>query len=151
MKRETAIRNVQRIADTLHETNGLIGTAGTSYDAVRIKRAWVFGSTAKGKENPNDVDILLDISNAGRRYWTNKDKDRGQRWRYGARLDRRARRVFGLIVPMDAEEDAMRRIRDNMKMIRLHRFKHDGNFGDIPQTKVMIYPRNDFAALTSSH
>ena len=150
MKRETAIRNVQRIADTLHETNGLIGTAGTSYDAVRIKRAWVFGSTAKGSEHPNDVDILLDISNAGRRYWTNKGKLHRGCNRYGARLDKYFVKR-GLQLPVDAQQEAMRRIRGTMKMVRLHEFHIDGDFGDIPQTKVMIYPRNDFAELISSH
>lgn len=62
MKRETAIKYAREIARRAQSVNGLLATPGCSYEAVRIKRMWIFGSTVKGKTDPNDLDLLIEMS-----------------------------------------------------------------------------------------
>jgi hypothetical protein len=132
MKLETSLRNAQRIADRLHNLGGIVGTPDAEHVAFRIKRVWLFGSTVKGKLNPNDTDILIEGFEVGepRRYGT------------GGRLDKRYS-YSGLKWVVSSKEEAYKTLRGKLKMVRLHPYEIDGTFEDIPQTKVLIYPRND--------
>lgn len=143
MKRAVAIKKALKVAEILRSASGLIGTPGTDADAVRVKRAWLFGSTVKGKDEPNDVDILLEYEAVGRRYWCAKSRKHKL---CGARLDKRGYRSYGYRHPVEAWVEARKFIKGGMTMVRLHNVEIDGNFGDIAETKVMIYPRNDFRA-----
>ena len=130
MKLETSIKNALLIANRIKHCNGLIGTPHASHEALRIKRAWLFGSTAKGKQNPNDTDILLECEAVGRFRFNNakmepKSRSSGHRYR------------------LHAMDEGRYYLRGNLKMVRFHDLKIDGNFGDIPDTKIMIYPRLD--------
>ena len=96
MKRETALRYAREIARRLHEVNGLLATPVCNYEAVRVRRVWVFGSTAKGAENPNDLDVMIELDcMVGRhRTWQQSTIDKDARRRFGVRVARGNRAVF---------------------------------------------------------
>jgi predicted nucleotidyltransferase len=132
VKRTTALLHVETIAERLRQTGGIFGTPGTLREAVRVRRAWLFGSVAKGSPMPGDVDIMLDIEAVGRLY------RRGQ-----APLDRRT--ICGLRFPRDSRNEFLRWLRRDMKMVSLHCRDTDDVKLDV---MVMIYPRDDWADVT---
>ncbi len=131
MKLQTSIRNALKIAERIKRCNGLIGTPYTSHEALRIKRAWLFGSMAKGKLNPGDTDILLECYVVG---WFNLEN---------AKLQPKSRNSMGHRYALCAMEEGRRYLRSGLKMVRFHDLHIDGNFGDIAKTKIMIYPKNN--------
>lgn len=131
MKLSTSIRNAMTVAERIKRCNGLIGTPEAITEAFRIKRAWVFGSTAKGNPNPNDTDILIEGGRVGRFNPRRAKKQPKSKSRMGIRYR------------VESIEVACAYLVGNLKMIRLHDIMVDGNLGDIPDTKIMIYPRND--------
>jgi len=142
MKLATALKNAALITERLKSVNGLIGTPGTQFEAVRVRRAWLFGSAAKGCAAPNDVDILLEYWACGRQYTTQKILHCGTGRRAGAMVDKEFRRRHGVSLPMDAEAYALKWLRRHMKRVSLHDYKIDGSLAD---GKILIYPRNDLA------
>lgn len=141
MKRRTAISHVKVVKERLLQCNGVIGTPASEFEFVRIKRAWVFGSTAKGNETPGDVDILVEILPAGRMLATNALARQCGR-RGGARNHpaRGAPKTY----PACSFTNAYRFLSAGMKMVRFHDLAVDGQFGDIAATRILIYPRDDF-------
>lgn len=142
MKLDTAVRAAQAIADRLRSVNGIIGTHECQHTAYRITRLWLFGSAAKGKANPNDVDILFEGIPAGLFQLTNRhrrDYKRSDRMhmRIGAARDRKATYRF---VPKDSQRTALIFLRGNLKRISFHDFEVDGDLAD---GKILLYPRND--------
>lgn len=133
MKRELAFKMAKTISERIRSVNGLLGTPDAGRPAVRIKRAWVFGSTVKGKECPNDLDVLLDLDAVG---------DYNSR---NSRLEK-SRSIWAGF-PIDAEREAHKYLRSGLKMVRFHHVRIDGTFGDIQSTKVLIYPRFDLGGL----
>lgn len=131
MKLSTALSHAQRIAERAHSVNGLLATPLTKWEAVRIRRLWVFGSTIKGKAEPGDVDILVDMVEVGRR----------RTWQQ-TRLDKYWRKC-GMLFPPDSDRAARQWLRDGMKMVRFHQHAIDGNLID---KMVLLYPRNDLPA-----
>jgi predicted nucleotidyltransferase len=131
MKLETSIKNAMRVAERIKQCNGLIGTPHASHEALRISRAWVFGSTAKGKLNPGDTDILLECKKVGRFNFANAT-------RMPRHLDR-----SGVRYRLDAIRAGYGYLRTGLKMVRFHDIKIDGQIGDVENTKIMIYPRMD--------
>jgi len=127
MKRTTAIKNANRIAEKLMSVCGIICTQEAVFDAVRVKRAWVFGSTAKGSAKPNDLDILVEMKVCGKFQRGNAKRVRG---------------LYGRVCWFDA---ARRFIRDGMKMVRIHDYDIEKGLGDIISTAILIYPRNDLS------
>lgn len=114
MKRETAIKNIRQIVSRLEKCRGIIETKGAGiYDGFMVDRLYVFGSTAKGSQNPNDIDLLI----SGRGVNGNKNP-------YGEH----------------SFDVAMKKLRKGMKMVRFHEEYVDGAFGDIAETKIMIWP-----------
>jgi len=65
MKRATAIRYCQDINRRLLEVNGTIVTCRGEFEYVAVTKVWVFGSTAKGSESPNDLDLLIQMREGG--------------------------------------------------------------------------------------
>lgn len=128
----TAIAYAQRIADRVRAVNGLLATPVTDSEAIRIRRIWVFGSTVKGSQSPNDLDLLIDIERAGRR----------MSWRQ-AKYDRRFFRACGVKVAPDAEHQALAWIAKGMKKVSRHPLHMEGIEIDV---KVMVYPRDDLTA-----
>lgn len=132
MKRETAIRHAVTISARAHAVCGVLATPNASYEAYRIKRVWVFGSTVKGAANPHDLDILMDGYGAGRRFLYCR----------GRKFDKQFRHQVGFRIMPDSVTQARRYLSRGMKMVRVHRFDVDG---DIAYPRVMIYPRWDWS------
>ncbi len=155
MKRSTAIKRALEIADRVKKCNGIIGTPECEFTAFRIKRMWLFGSTAKGYENPNDVDILIDGGECGLiqfANWKNKKSmagfvnDRKKRldrsfvkFRLG-KTDKGYLRSCGVYTAVSSRITALRGISGSGKMVRFHEFDVDGN---LAHPRIMLYPRND--------
>ena len=66
MKRKLAFRYAFEVARRVHGVNGILATPLCDREAVRFKRIWVFGSTVKGGEAPNDLDLLIELEPCGR-------------------------------------------------------------------------------------
>lgn len=139
MRRATALRAAETIAARVKAHGGLIGTPHADYEAVRIKRVWLFGSTAKGSEAPNDVDILLEYIRCGRHQLCGK----WRRYRASnAKLAKRYYRSTGIKTAICAANEALRHLRGALKMVRFHSFDVDG---DLAHPRILLYPRNDLS------
>lgn len=145
MKRARAIRYAHTIAARIRARNGIWGTPECEHEFVRIKRVWIFGSTAKGSETPNDLDVLIEYQVTGRFQLTShwRGTRKGQ-WvdRLNARAVPRSQRQWGIPEPLNSARQCFRAIRKGMPMVRIHQFEIDG---DLAQPRVLIYPRNDLA------
>lgn len=139
MKLETALRNANRIAEKLRGLGGIISTPEGSHEAIRIKRAWVFGSTVKGSDSPHDLDVLLDVQVVGA-YRPSKVKAiRGEKAPLGyAKTDKRYLRSTGIHTPIDSLKIATISLKKGMKMVSLHQLTIDGK---IAFPRKMIYPK----------
>lgn len=133
MKIELAERYVQRIVDRCKSVNGLLATPLCGYEAVRIHQVWVFGSTVKGAQEPNDLDIMVRANVAGRR----------REWWQG-KIDNQFHRRHGVCVPLNAEREMYKWLSKGMKKVSRHEHKREKGLGI--DVMVMIYPRNDFPA-----
>lgn len=127
MKRATALKYCQEISRRVHGANGLLATPLCSHEAARISRIWVFGSTAKGSESPNDLDLLIEINNAGR-YRT---------WRQ-TRIDKRYERSYGMKSSPDSTQYALKWLTKGMKMVSRHTTHSESAELDV---KTLVYPR----------
>jgi hypothetical protein len=136
MRRKLALTYANRIARRLCRLGGIVSTPEAfPGDAFVVTAAWVFGSTAKGSQHPNDLDILL----LGRVY-----RPEGKR-RENAKMAR-AGMSCRYILKRDCRDEALRSLKAGMRMVRFHDAAWDGPLGDIWQTKIMIYPRMDLKA-----
>jgi len=142
MKLDTAINHANEIARRLRNLSGIIGTPDAAWEALRIKRAWVFGSTAKGKSHPNDLDVLLEMFPVGRRNMVGKPRYQRPGVTGNAKKCHKYEKIFGIIAPISTTETALRRLRTGMKMVRFHDIDIDGN---LAFPRIMIYPRNDIS------
>lgn len=140
MKLSTAIKNALQVASRIHSLNGLIGTPASQFECYRIKRAWVFGSTIKGKDFPGDLDIILESIFCGRRYSPHNRGSEGKT-RLGAKTDKNYLKRFGIRVAQSSDLYAHRMLSEKMKMVRIHDFSIDER---VAHPRIMIYPRNDF-------
>ena len=127
MKRATALRYSVELARRVHSVNGILSTPGCSHDAVRVSRMWVFGSTAKGSDAPNDLDVLIELKECGRHYT----------WRQ-ARLDRRYFRAHGIRCAIESREDFLKWLTKGMRLVSRHCADSEGAVLDV---KKLIYPR----------
>lgn len=131
MKLTTALRYADEVARRVRAVSGLLATPLCGHEAVRIKRIWVFGSTVKGSQAPNDLDLLIDLVEVGRRYSYRQTRvDKTYFRRHGARIAPRSR------------DAALIWLTRGMRMVSRHCL--DDECADI-DTKVLIYPRNDLS------
>jgi len=129
MQLTTALRYAHEVARRVNAVNGLLATPLCGREAVRIKRIWVFGSTVKGSQAPNDLDLLIDLAEVGRLYsYKHTRVDKAYFRRHGTRTAPRAR------------DAALIWLTKGMRMVSRHCL--DDECADI-DTKVLIYPRND--------
>lgn len=142
MKLSTAIKNANIIAERIKRLNGIIETPECNKKFVRIKRSWIFGSTVKGKLNPNDLDVLLDYSEHEIRYSAAmRIPDKKDIRRRGvAKQSFKSHRFMGLDFGLSASREAFKYLKKGMCKISIHDHSIDGNIAGV---KVMIYPRND--------
>lgn len=127
MKRTTALKYAQEIARRVHAVNGLLATPLCNKEAARIQRIWVFGSTAKGSQAPNDLDLLIDIREVGRH----------RTWRQGA-INKQYLRSYSIPVARSTTEEALKWLTKNMRMVSRHTTQSERVEIDV---KKMIYPR----------
>ena len=111
MKRETALRIAEEIAAKLQACNGIVDTPTAGRPQVLVSELWMFGSTVKGAERPNDLDLLWDVKAIGEYRDPGKD---------GAELDREHARRYGYWLSKDPFTEARRVLVGGRKMVRLH-------------------------------
>ena len=151
MKRETAIKYAREIARRVHSVNGLLATPGCRREAVRIRRIWVFGSTVKGKPNPNDLDVLIDIEEVGRLRVIGRHRGRNHVYEgmlRDARIDKSRARKYGWFTSKDSIPEALKWLTKGMKMVSRHTLEGEGAAPFAEQ--VLIYPRWDMDALADT-
>lgn len=132
MKLKTALRYANEIAVQLKSTNGFIYTPLHDRPAIKIKRLWLFGSSAKGKLNPNDVDILAEVVEVGDRY----DRTKRGTWV----VDKDFYRRFGMSFAKSSISSAFKQLKNRRKMVNIHATEWVDVEIDI---KILLYPRND--------
>lgn len=130
MRRATALRYAREIARRLHEVNGVLATPLCQREAVRIKRVWVFGSTAKGAENPNDLDVMIELD---------CQVGRHRSWRQ-ARIDKQYKRRHGWRVAPSQRQYFLKWLTKGMRGVSRHCLDDDVVQLDV---KTLIYPRYD--------
>lgn len=164
MKRPAAIRNLNTVIKRLHSINGLLATPMHNHPFIKVRRAWVFGSVAKGKLEPNDVDVFVelvkpDIRKKYSRYDLNdgtRYDDLGRKVKYsrmvngelyglhgGYLLDVPLWKDTGLCFAKSAEECFVIWLKKRMPKVSIHIVGNDGSF-DVLDTKYLVYPRCDF-------
>ena len=131
MKRATAIRYSVEVARRLHSINGLLATPICRNEFVKISRVWVFGSTAKGSQNPNDLDLMIEIKECGRH----------KTWRQST-VDKRYHRSYGIRAAPESRDYALKWLTKGMKLVSRHCTDSDPVVLDV---KTMIYPRFELA------
>lgn len=141
MKRQTAEKNLKTVIQRLHEINGLLVTPLHNWDALKIKRAWLFGSFAKGVDEPNDLDIFFEVVAFRRDYRDYIGPNNRLRGCY--KLDKAYRRSYGMVRAIQSDETFVKWVRKDMKKVSVHIVGHDGCFDSLDK-KVLIYPRCDF-------
>src|ERR1700693_5057438 len=104
MKLKTALRYAHEIARRVHAVYGLLATPLCGNEAVRIRRIWVFGSTVKGSQTPNDLDILIDMEEVGRHYNAKQ-----------TRVDKAYLRSYGMRFPPRSKYAALKWLTKGMK------------------------------------
>lgn len=60
LNRLTAFTYAKKIHERLKNIDGVFQGVDSDFRYKIIMSAWVFGSTAKGAQNPNDLDVLFD-------------------------------------------------------------------------------------------
>ncbi|WP_157657787.1 hypothetical protein [Burkholderia ubonensis] len=129
MKLETAHRYAREIHERVKRVNGLLGTPGCSSEAVRIRRIWVFGSTVKGSQAPNDLDILIDLECCGRHFMGSRNQ---------AQVDKDYLRRHGIRRAVASRETCLKWLTAGMKKVSRHCADTETVEIDV---KVEIYPR----------
>lgn len=133
MKRATALRYAAEIARRVHSVNGLLATPNCSREAMRIRRVWVFGSTVKGAESPNDLDVLIEADEAGR--YTP--------WCLGRKLDHEHARRCGFDSLPSSQHTLLLWLTRGMRNVSRHLTSREAVEIDV---KRLIYPRWDIDA-----
>jgi len=129
MKIETALRYASEIARRLNEEGGIVETPGCGHHrAMQIDAVWVFGSTIKGSDSPNDLDILIDMKELGPRlHWQEVG------------YDKTYFRNHGLYRANPAYYEALKWLSKGMKKVSRHMVGCFDNEESLK--KAMIYPR----------
>lgn len=81
---------------------------------MRVRNIWVFGSTAKGSEAPNDLDLLIQMKECGSR----------QPWQEVG-FDPEYLRSAGIRVARDSRREARMWLSRGMKGVSRHDFESE--------------------------
>lgn len=154
MKRSSALKNIKKMVDKVRMVNGILSTPLHDSHFVKVKRMWLFGSVAKGSDEPNDIDIFVELAgevnsiNLPRVYRGKYAHFLKHKRRYGGlKLDKQSAQWKNLRVaaPPRSSETFIKWLRKDMRKISIHVVGHDEIFEKL-DTKVMLYPRCDFDA-----
>lgn len=126
MKLETAKRYAKEVARRVAEVNGMVATPRGEREFVKINRIWVFGSTIKGSQSPNDLDLLIELEATGN--WQNWE-DVG--------FDPNYLRRYGVYCTRSSHNEALMWLTKGMKNVSRHCTDNEQVEIDV---KVMIYP-----------
>ena len=118
MKRETAVATAKEVVARLQSCRGVIDTPAASRPKVVVRELWLFGSTLKGAERPNDLDLLWSTELLGEYRMPGEG---------GAELDTVMNRRYGYVSAKDPFAEARRVLVGNRKMVRLHDKGIDGS------------------------
>ncbi len=150
MKRQTAVSNLNKIISKLHCINGIYCAALCDRDFVKVKRAWVFGSVAKGSDSPNDLDIFIEVHNP---FQWDQPKRKSQRRMFrntGPRMKlhggfKMNKATSGRTVPsaVSGLSEFSKWLKKGTNKTSIH-FVHDDDIFNKLDCKHLIYPRNDF-------
>ncbi len=131
MKRELAIRRLQKVIDRINAVNGVFETPSARYPAARIVNVWLFGSLLKGSETPNDIDLLFEYEELG------ELRTLAQTGVY----DKDYYRSYGMKCTIDTWKVFGRELRKNIPMVRMHKLMVDGS---VAYPRALIYPTLEF-------
>lgn len=134
MRIQTAIKYALEIRRRIRSVNGVLATPLCRFEAIRIARVWVFGSTVKGSQAPNDLDVLLDIRCAGRH----------RTWRQ-AKLSKRALRSCGVWLAPESDDEFLKWLTRGMRKVSRHVLSSEPSLEHDLDVKVLLYPRDDFS------
>lgn len=101
---------------------------------MRVLKIWVFGSTAKGSLNPNDLDLLIRMRADGVR----------QTWRE-AGVDPEYLRSCGIKAARDPKREAYMWLTRGMRMVSRHDFDVEMIEIDV---KLLLWPKMDRRLMT---
>ena len=148
MKRATALKNLSNIIKKVRDINGIYATPLCSREFVKVKRIWVFGSVAKGCDNPNDLDIFIELADPhqpvrrGRKSIFRKVSN-GLSLHGSFRINK-ATINRGTPYPLDSTQELCKWLGQGSKKTSIHVVGDDKIFGKL-DCKYLVYPRNDFA------
>lgn len=134
MRRQVALNYANRISDRVKSVGGIVSTPMCGHAHTKIKRIWVFGSTVKGSEAPNDLDLMIEMEPIGsmRRF--------GVRGQTSVSYDRRRFKSYGRRWEECSQHQTLVWLTKGMKKVSRHVV---GIEKIEPDVMVMIYPRND--------
>ena len=90
----------------------------------------MFGSTIKGSQSPNDLDLLIDIEPIGK----------PRKWQQSS-MDKRYYRLRGIKCAPESIDHALKWLTKGMKKVSRHTVESEAGIDLSPM--VLIYPRND--------
>lgn len=157
MKRQTALKNLDKIIQKVRSINGIYPTPLSDVDFVKIKRMWVFGSVAKGSKNPNDLDIFIEIYGDGFKGVQPIRKGKKKVFRYNKEKGYFLQGCFkkGVVrLGNECQPSAMKEVekwlRQGTQKTSIHIVGHDDIFKRL-DCKYLVYPRNDFKTIGGCH
>lgn len=148
MKRNTALKNLSNLVKKVRGVNGIYVTPLCNSEFVKIKRIWVFGSVAKGAENPNDLDVFIEITSSDqpRRKGRKKifrESNNGLVLHGSFKVDKSTANRSPPYA-LDSNQELCKWLRQGAKNTSIHIVGHDEIFCKL-DCKHLVYPRNDFA------
>ena len=142
MKRKTALKNLKIIINRIRAINGIFATPKHNFEALKVKRVWVFGSVAKGSLDPNDIDLFVELKGFRRDIKPiRREFGGGNTGRF--KLDYAYYRNHGMYRAKQSDEAFIKWLRKDLRKISIHLVGDDEIFNQIDE-KILIYPRCDF-------
>jgi len=126
MKVETALKYIEELKKRLSESKGVIATPTASREATSFDKVWVFGSVVKGSNEPKDVDILYQCHAVGE-------------FRMIGSIDGLIPHRNNSHIAESSRNRAIKILAKGMRMVRFHDYEIDGDYGDIKQTRQLIW------------
>lgn len=141
MKYSTAINNLNRIVEKIESINGIYCAPLCYQDFIKIKRVWLFGSVAKGAENPNDLDLFIELySDKSYRRKGRQRVFRNSHRLHGSYKPSKLSRNRATTSPASATDDLTKWLKKGTLKTSIH-FVGDDSIFDTLDCKRLVYPR----------